>query len=249
MLALPIVLGAGLAGLRSPGAWAVAAAAVRTFLAHPAIAPLLRRRLETRPVPAGWSRPRAVWASCYTVGALAAFVSAVALAPASHRGWLLGLAALSAVGGAVYTGASALGRGRATALELIGMAVLSSSAPLMALAAGEPVDSRLLAVAAPAFAYSASALAYVRAYRRLDTARPAAAAGCIGAHVALFGGLLLLASGDWLSPWLLVAFVPVIVRTAWGLLRPPQDLRQLGLRELWVAASYTAIATVLIAVG
>jgi len=249
MLAIPLILGLGLAGARPSAAWAAAAPALLVFLAHHALVPVLRRRLDARPAPEGWVRSRIVWGCVYLAGAIAMFCSAVALAPASHRGWLLVLSALAALGGAVYSGASAFGSARLAAIELTGMAALSLAAPIMALCAGRPIDSALPAASALAFSYSASALSFVRAYTRLDRARILAPASCIAAHVVLAGGLGLMVWSGWLSPWLLAAFAPVAARTAWGLLRPPRDLRQLGLREVWVAASFTIIATVLLSAG
>jgi hypothetical protein len=48
----------------------------------------------------------------------------------------------------------------------------------------------------------------------------------------------------WLAPALLVAFVPVLARTAWGLARPTKNLRVLGWREVGVAAAFLAAAGV-----
>ena len=49
-----------------------------------------------------------------------------------------------------------------------------------------------------------------------------------------------------LPPWWWVAFVPVIARTVWGLTLPPDNVRQVGLREAWVALSFTAIAAAIL---
>lgn len=249
IFALPLVLGTGLAGALSPAAWLVAAAALLAFLSHHALLPLLQRRLGSKQAPAGWSRSRTAWGSVYLGGALAAFLAAAALTPPTHRPGLLVLSTFAAAGAAVYSGAALLGFGRRAAVELIGMAALSLSAPMMALAAGRPVESRLAAASALAFAYSASALAFVRAYTRLERNRFAAVAGCVAAHVVLIGGLILMARGGWFPTWLFAALVPLVARTAWGLARPPRSLRQLGLREIWVALSFTVVATTLIAAG
>jgi len=246
MFGLPLVLGAGLAGIGSPVAWLVAAAALFAFLSHHALAPVLRRRLDAKPAQRGWARARVVWGSVYLICAPAIFAAAAALTPATHRPSLLAVWAAAATGAAVYSGAAVLGAGRRIAFELTGMAALSLSAPLMGLAAGAPIAPRLAAASALAFAYSVSALAFVRAYTRLDRARRTAVAGCAAAHAALIGGLILMARGGWFPPWLLLAFAPVVARTAWGLARPPRSLRQLGLREIWVALSFTVVATVLI---
>lgn len=246
---LPLVLGAGLAGIGSAAAWLVACAALLAFLSHHALVPLLQRRLGGRPAPPGFNGSRAAWGSAYWAGALVIFAAAAALTPATHRSWLLVISVGAATGAAAYTAASILGAGRRIAFELIGMAALSLSAPVMALAAGAPIEAPLAAASALAFTYSASALAFVRAYRRLDQARRRAVAGCVAAHILLIGGLILMSGAGWFPPWLLIALVPVVIRTAWGLARPPRNLRQLGLREIWVALSFTVVATALIAAG
>ena len=80
----------------------------------------------------------------------------------------------------------------------------------------------------------------------LDRSPVIATAGCIATHVLLLGGLLLMSRFGWFSPWWLLAFVPVVGRTVWGLLWPPRTLRGVGLRELWVVLSFTVIASVFV---
>ncbi len=248
MLILPLILGAGLAGLRPSAAWLVLPAVVLVFLAHYALVPVVQRRLRGKAALPGEFRTRAAWAFAYLAGAALAFTAAFLIAPAPNRTWLLAVSAGAALGGAVYTGASCAGAGRRVVTELVGMAATSLSAPLMALAAGSPIDARLPAASVMAFAYSASTLAFVRAYGRLERAGRTAVLGCVAAHVVLFGGLALMGTAGWLSPWWVAAFAPVAGRTAWGLARPARNLRQLGRREIWVASSFTLIATVIVAV-
>jgi hypothetical protein len=57
-----------------------------------------------------------------------------------------------------------------------------------------------------------------------------------------------MAAYGWLSPWWFLAFAPVVARTVWGLASPPRNLRQVGLREIWVAVSFTVIAVVIITI-
>jgi hypothetical protein len=99
-----------------------------------------------------------------------------------------------------------------------------------------------------ALGYFVSTLAFVRAYGRIDRAPRTAVAGCLAAHVALLAALGWIARQGWLSPWWAVAFVPVVARTAWGLFRPPPNLKALGLREVWVALSFTVIATLVVVI-
>ena len=44
--------------------------------------------------------------------------------------------------------------------------------------------------------------------------------------------------------WALLAFLPVVLRLAAGLLAPPRDLRALGKRELWAASAFTVLSVV-----
>jgi hypothetical protein len=247
MLLLPLILGAGLAGIRPSAAWLVPPAVVLVFLAHCALVPVVQRRLRGRPAALESSRPRAAWTAAYLLGAAFAFAAAFWMTPAPNRSWLLVVSAGAALGGAIYTSASCAGAGRRVVTELVGMAAISLSAPIMALASGSPVDERLPAASVMAFAYSASTLAFVRAYGRLERAGRDAVLGCVAAHVVLFGGLALIGTAGWLSPWWVAAFAPVAGRTAWGLARPARSLRQLGRREIWVASSFTLIATVIVA--
>jgi hypothetical protein len=248
MLLLPLILGTGLAGMRPSGAWLVPPAVVLVFLAHCALVPVAQRLLKGKPAEPEWLCPRMAWVLAYLVGAALAFGAAFSTTPLPNRPWLLAVSAGAALGGALYTSASCAGAARRVVPELVGMAAMSLSAPIMALAAGGPVDERLPAASLMAFAYSASMLAFVRAYGRLERAGRAAVLGCVAAHVVLFGGLALAATAGWLSPCWVVAFAPVAARTAWGLTRPARNLRQLGRREIWVASSFTLIATVIVAI-
>lgn len=246
MVALPLVLGLGLAGPAPSAAWLVPPAALLAFLAHYALVPLVQRRRAGKQAPPPWWRRRYAWGGIYLAGAAAAFAGTVALTPASHRVPLLVAAALAALGGGAYFVASCLDEGRRVSTELLGMAGMSLTAAMTGVAGGVPVDGRLAAAPAMALGYFVSTLAFVRAYGRLDDAPRPAVAGCLAAHVALLAGLAWIAGRGWLSPWWAVAFVPVVARTAWGLVRPPRNLKALGLREVWVALSFTVIATLVV---
>ena len=90
--------------------------------------------------------------------------------------------------------------------------------------------------------YFLSSVAYVRAYETLRANGQGAIRSCVVAHTALAAGLLALAVYGALPPWWWVAFVPVIARTVWGLAAPPGNVRQVGLREAWVATAFTLLA-------
>jgi hypothetical protein len=205
------------------------------------------QRLGTkRPPEASAVRHRLLWAGIYLTAALITFGAVYDLIPEWSRPTLLALAVPAAIGAGVYAIASALGHGRRVAVELLGMAAMSLSAPIMAIAAGEPFDNRLPAASLLAFAYSAATLAFVRAWGDLKDDRRTAILGCTVAYLVLFAGLGYAAWRGWFAPILFLAFVPVVVRTVWGLVRPPQFLRQLGMREIWVALSFTMLSVILL---
>jgi hypothetical protein len=182
----------------------------------------------------------------YVFVATVLFAALVISTPVANRTWLLFVCGISVLCGASYTAASCARAGRLISAELMGMLAMSLSAPIMALAAGVPADLRLAGPPALAFAYSASTLSYVRAYTSLKQRRIEATVGCIAAHAAILGGLVLLGGAGWLSPWALLAFIPLLIRTAWGLARPPRNLRTVGMREIWVALCFTALAVAVI---
>jgi hypothetical protein len=245
MLLLPLVLGSVLAGAKLSAAWLLPPAVVLVFLSHCAILPVAQRKIAGNAMPERWAGTRLFWAAAYFVLASVLFVAVVILTPDENRIWLLFVSGTSVLCGAAYTAASCARAGRLISAELLGMAAMSLSAPMMALAAEAPVTTRIMGAAAMAFAYSASTLAYVRAYTGMGRGRVVAISGCVAAHAALLGGLALLGVAGRLSPWWFIAFIPVVARTAWGLARPPRTLRAVGLREIWVALWFTAIAAVL----
>jgi len=233
MLLMPLWFGSVLAGARLSAAWLLPPAVVLVFLAYYAIVP--------------WARRRLFWASLYFVVATALFAAVVIFTPTVNRNWILFVCGIAVLCGAAFTAASGARAGRLIGVELMGMLAMSLSAPMMVLAARIPADMRLAGAPALAFAYSASTLFYVRAYRSLGRGRVVAVVGCIVAHFVILGGIALLCLAGWLSPWAMAAFVPVLARTAWGLARPPRNLRAVGMREIWVALSFSLLAAVAVA--
>jgi hypothetical protein len=90
--------------------------------------------------------------------------------------------------------------------------------------------------------YFLSSVAYVRAYERLRANRQGAIRSCVATHVALAAAFSALAVYGALPRWWWAAFIPVIARTVWGLAAPPRNVREVGLREAWVAAAFTLLA-------
>ena len=243
MLIIPMVLGLAAEGARSGAAWLVPPAIVLAFLAHHAIVPWALRAREGKPPIPGYAARRIGWGAAYLGAASIAFASAVLAADTAARGTLLSIAAASAALAIVYAVASVLGHGRSLVPEIVGLAGVALNGPMVAAAAGPVVDRASVGIAALALAYFLSSVAYVRAYDNIRTRRVAAIGGCVLAHLAIAAGLVAAAGAGAFPRWWWIAFVPVIVRTVSGLARPAGNLRQLGLREAWVAASFTLLAS------
>ena len=242
MLIIPMLLGLAAGGARVGCAWLVPPATVFVFLAHHAIVPWAQRARERKTSPPGYAVRRLGWGAAYLGLALFVFAGAVHAAPPAARGPFLTIAGIAAVLAAVYAVACVLGRGRSIGPETLGLAGVSLSAPMMVAVAGRPLDRTLLGAAALALGYFLSSVAYLRAYETLRVNRQSAIRSCVAAHIALTAALVALDFYGALPRLWWIAFVPVIARTVWGLARPPANVRQVGLREAWVAASFTLLA-------
>jgi len=246
MLVIPMVLGLAAGGARSTAAWFLPPAIVLVFLAHHAIVPWAQRVRERKPALPGYAVRRFVWGTVYLSMALLCFACALFAAGPAARGPFLLVAGVASFLAAVYAVASVLGHARSIVPELVGLVGVSLNGPMIAAAAGRPVDRSSLGIAALALAYFLSSVSYVRAYEKLRAHRRAAIGSCVCAHLAIAAGLVGAAWAGALLPWWWAAFIPVVVRTASGLALPAGNVRQLGLREAWVALCFTAIAAAIL---
>ena len=244
MLALPLVRGLSVSGA-APAAWGVPVAALLAFLAHYALVPVLQRRRIGRPGPREWTRARWSWGVLYLAGGALAFGVSLGLSPT--RATLLLLAAVAGGCAAIYFAAAAFGSGREVWSEVVGMAGMALASPLVAAAAGR-LGRWAWTAAAIAFAYSLSSVAFVRAFGALREDRAGATARCLLVHAGVAAVLAALAGAGRIAPWPLVALAPPVFRTAFGLARPPSNLRVLGLRELAVALALAALGIVALAI-
>jgi len=247
MLAIPMVFGLAAGGARAGAAWLVPIATVCVFLAHHAVVPCLLRMRAGKPSPPGYVAQRLGWGVAYLLAAAAVFALALWSAIPQARGPFLAVGCAAAGLATIYAGASIFGRARSIGFEALGLAGVALGAPMMAVAAGQPLDRSLFGAPAIALGYFLSSVAFVRAYERMRHDRAAAIRGCVVAHLALALILAGAAVSAMLPAFWWIAFVPVILRTAWGLGSPPSSLRTLGVREVAVALAFTVLASTVLA--
>ena len=172
-------------------------------------------------------------------GSLACF--AAALVTSSTRSVVLPIGAASASLAAAFAVASIMGVGRMLIFEILGMGGMALVASMMAAAAGRPASSMLFAPAYLSLSYFLSSLAFVRTYDASSIFRSVAAQTTIVLALAVvdrLGGLI---------PFWWISWIPIVVRTAVGIVRPPANLRVLGVREAWVAVAFTLLAGLAVA--
>jgi len=248
MLFLPIVLGLALTGFRPAWGWWIAPAATLVYLAHEALSAVADSVRRGRPIPVDRFRARLAWGALYLASGVGCFAAAWSRTPETCRPALLASSLAAGACGAAYAIGSFSGRRRHTAVELAGMAAMALAAPMIAAGSGTWDGSRPLAATALAAPYFVSSLVYVRAYDRQAGKLGDGTATCIAVHAALAVGLGALWLAGVVSGLSLAAFLPVAGRTAWGFIRPPGNLRVLGLREAWVAGGFAVLAGVALAI-
>jgi len=242
MLVIPLVLGVAAAGaLERSSLWA-AAAMVLLFLARGASVPAGARFVGRRPLPAGYLPRRLVWTGIYTSGAGTCFAAALAGVTPAARETVVLSAVLPLGLGIVHSVLGLAGRDRSIVGEVIGMAGLASAAPLIVAASGGRLDRQAVGAGAFALLYFVSSLAFVRAFRGIKESGRLEALPCLVAHAGIGVGLVALYGLGFVPATALAAFVPVAVRTAWGLSRPPPNLKVLGWREVAVAGIFLVVA-------
>jgi hypothetical protein len=245
MLTLPLVLGVVGTGVLRTTTWALVVSCVLAFLAHFALVPVGQRRLAGRVPARSWWVRRGAWGVIYLLAALGAFVLTVTLTPEASVRSLLVVAATAVACATVFGVSSVIGSNRRAWSELIGMVGLSLSPALIALADGAAPTGPTFGPSVLSFAYFVSSLSFVRAYGAASKRTTVVA---LAIHVVLMVGLLIVAAAGWLAPLAPIAFLPLLIRTVWGLARPPASLRALGLREVAVAVSYAILASIAISI-
>ncbi len=240
MLLIPLALGFVLADTKVPGPLWVAAGMLLLFFARSASVPATARFLAGRNVAPTEMFRRFAWTTLYGIGGALCFLAAVV--PAVRAPHVVGAIAAPLGLGVVHAALGLMGRDRSIAGELVGMGALASATPLVAVAGGRIPDRVLLGAAVLAFSYFASSLAFVRSFRLWRESGRMPIAACATAHAAIGLVLVGLFSAGWMPALALGAFVPVVARTARGLLAPPRNLRILGWWEVAVAVSFFLLA-------
>jgi hypothetical protein len=242
MLCTPLLLGIAAVRFVQPAAFLAAAAVVLAFLGRSAAVPSAMRWLAGKPLPEGHLGRRLGWLSLYMGASAACLSSAILLAPPPVRSAAIGSAVVTGLLAAAHSGFALAGRERTIAGEIVGMAGLASSSPLLLAVSGRPLGGPALGLAGLSLAYFLSSLSFVRAYRAPATAHRLAVGACLAAHLLLAAAVGALWWMLWIPPLAALAFVTVLARTVWGLLAPPKDLRALGLREVIVALVFVSLA-------
>lgn len=231
MLLLPLVL--GLLGVKTwtPASVVIPPAAVLLFLARFAVVPGGTR------VRAGGVVP---WAAVYLLASAVGLVLAVGWTSEPARPAALELAGLVGVLGSGNAALVVAGRGRSVLAEAAAMGSAALLAPLEMVVGGRPPGGDAIATGLLCFGYFLSSLVTVRTFRAGRTRMN------VVAHAGLAGGLLVAWAAGGLRPALLLAFAPVVARAGFAVLRPPRNLRALGLRELWVSGALLVAAGVVL---
>jgi hypothetical protein len=212
------------------------------FMSRYAAVAAATRLVDGRKTPEGFIARRALWSAIYIGAGAALFALAWRLAPQGARRGAVAAAAVTLVFGVLHTALVFAGRDRTVPGEMLGMAGLASGATLVMTMAGLPLDRRSVGAGMLALLYFASSLAYVRAIRGLWKGDPTQRRRCAIAHVVIATAAAQLAAGAFIPLLGAAAFLPVLVRTAWGLIAPPANLRALGWREVGVSVAFALVA-------
>jgi hypothetical protein len=242
MLAIPLLLGLAASWPPAAPAWLLVPAMALLFLSRHAAMSVASRLLGGKKAPEGFVGRRIRWSVLEIGGATLLIAAAWRLTTPEARRGLLVTAAVAILLAAVHTGLAFFDRDGTVPGRMLGMAALASGAPLIAVAAGRPLDRRAVGTGLVALLYFATSQAYVKAIRGLWKGDRVPRKRCLGAHVAVAYALAMLMARSFIPELVGAAFAPVYARTAWGLFRPPSNLRVLGWREVGVATLFTLIA-------
>ena len=247
MLAIPLLVGLAASGRPASSSLLILPATLLLFLARYAALPAATRLAKGRNVPEGYVARRFVWSAVYLAGSAVFLLAAVTTAAPAARWATVLMAVVTGVLGTVHAALALVSRDRTLWCELIGLTGLACSATLVMAAAGRPLDGKAWAVTGLCLGYFVTSVAYVRTYRTRDRGKTDAAAACIAVHVLVLAGWIALWQQGWLPGLGLVAFVPVAMRTAWGLWRPPANVRAVGWTEMVVATGFLVLAALAVA--
>jgi len=245
MLAIPLVVGSVAAGRPTMASVSIVPAVVLLFLARFAALPAATRLASGRNVPEGYFARRFLWSGIYLAASGALLLVAVTTTSPASRGATVATAMMTGVLGTIHAALALVALDRTVWGELIGLTGLACSAPLVISTAGRPMDGRAWSAGILCLGYFVSSLAYVRAYRR-RTGRSGerdVLLACVGVHVLVVASAAALWARGWLPAGGAWVHAPVVIRTAWGLARPPASLRAVGWTEMAVASAFLVLAS------
>jgi len=249
MLFIPMAVGLAAAHGPSAAALLFLPALVLLFLARAAALSAARHFLSRGAAPGRVPRPgfferHAIWSVFYLGASLALLIAALTSTPSATLTPTMVAVATVALLGGCQTLLALFGRGRSIGAEVIGMAGLATTAPLIVFASGRPPTAASISSGVIVLIYFLSSLSCVRAYRVERKAGGNSRRGDIIFHLALTGLLAGLWRVDFISSLVLLAFIPVFARTAWGLAFPPPNLAALGRREVVISILFTLAACI-----
>jgi hypothetical protein len=243
MLAMAPLLGAATVPVLGTGGLLVFPGLFLLFLARYAALPLATRLAQGKASPAGFLVRRILWTAIYLAGAVSGLAAALLMTPDRSRGGAITCATIVLVLGTFHAGLALYGRDRTVWGELLGMAGLAASAPLVSFAAGNAFWRVALPPGILSFAFYASSLSWVRAYRPAENGK-IAVAQTVTWHALLALGLMGAVRAEVLSAPAAYAFLVPLARLAWGIVSPPETIRALGFRELITATAYLLFGSI-----
>lgn len=125
--------------------------------------------------------------------------------------------------------------------ELLGVLGLTTSGPITYYVMTGALDFTAFVIWVICLLYFSSAVFYVKMRVSRFTGREAEfrTALCVAYHLFLLMSLTFLVQADWISGWIVLGFIPLLVRSVWPLVKPDKRLnfKKIGYSEV----AYTVV--------
>src|SRR5262245_28006825 len=142
MLTIPLVVGSVASAPPTSASLSIVPAMVLLFLSRYAALPAATRLVKGRNVPEGYFARRFLWSGIYLAASGAFLLAAVATTSLASRATTLAMAMVTGVLGSAHAALALVARDRTLWGEIIGLAGVACSAPLVMCAAGRELDGR-----------------------------------------------------------------------------------------------------------